>query len=56
MTDEFVSLAGPSAPIGYARVEFARTSEPPCFSVIAMPIVNPCLRESGTLRGSRCAR
>ena len=38
---------GPSAPIGYARVVLARTSEPPCFSVIAMPIVSPCLSRIG---------
>ena len=27
----------PSSPVGSARVVFARTSDPPCFSVIAMP-------------------
>ena len=31
---------------------FARTSEPPCFSVMAMPIVSPAFWLSGTLRGS----
>ena len=41
-----------SAPIGIARVVLARTSEPPCFSVIAMPIVTPCFSSAGTLRGS----
>ena len=32
---------GPPAPSGKARVLFARTSEPPCFSVMAMPTVTP---------------
>ena len=31
-----------SRPAGTARVVLARTSEPPCFSVIAMPMVMPC--------------
>ena len=33
--DVFLVLA--QAPAGSARVDPARTSEPPCFSVIAMP-------------------
>ena len=35
-----------------ARVVFARTSEPPCFSVMPMPIVLPAFCAAGTLRGS----
>jgi hypothetical protein len=30
-----------ASPFGTARVEFARTSEPPCFSVIAIPTSAP---------------
>src|SRR5689334_4328234 len=35
-----------------ARVVFARTSEPPCFSVIAMPMVTAVFPAAGTERGS----
>jgi putative acyl-CoA dehydrogenase len=35
-----------------ARVVFARTSEPPCFSVIPMPIVLPRLCHAGIERMS----
>ena len=38
---EPVLRPGPPSPKGKARVVFARTSEPPCFSVIAMPTVTP---------------
>ena len=49
VADEFVSLPPPSAPTGMARVVLARTSEPPCFSVIAMPIVTPCFCIGGNI-------
>ena len=35
-----------------AHLSFARTSEQPCFSVIAMPTVMPAFCAAGTLRGS----
>ena len=35
-----------------ARVVFARTSEPPCFSVIAIPMRTPRLADAGIERGS----
>ena len=35
------------APAGTARVVFARTSEPPCFSVIDMPASRPRLVSGG---------
>ena len=38
--------------MGNARVLLVRTSEPPCFSVMAMPMVTPCFCSTGTLRGS----
>src|SRR5690606_41901889 len=43
---------GPPTPTGQARVVLARTSVPPCFSVMAMPMVAPRLSPTGTLRGS----
>ena len=39
-------------PRGSARVTLARTSLPPCFSVMAMPISAPCLRDAGWNEGS----
>ncbi|MCY1353735.1 hypothetical protein D9M69_400880 [compost metagenome] len=39
-------------PTGWALVVLARTSVPPCFSVIAMPMVTPAFSLIGTLRGS----
>ena len=53
------SSPGPAAPVGAARVVLARTSEPPCFSVMAMPAMAPALgaaplpRPSGR-PGRRC--
>ena len=54
--------AGPRRPhaTGVARVVLARTSEPPCFSVIPMPIVLPALlprrhRSRVVRRRERCA-
>ena len=38
---------GGAATVAAARVELARTSEPPCFSVIAMPKVTPALSAAG---------
>jgi len=46
------SLPGPPAPTGRATVLLARTSEPPCFSVIAMPKVAPLFSSTGMQRGS----
>ena len=37
---------------GSARVELARTSEPPCFSVMPMPQVTPALSVRGANDGS----
>jgi hypothetical protein len=42
----------PPAPSGSARVVLARTSEPPCFSVMAMPRRTPVLSPAGMKRGS----
>ena len=49
-----VSRQDPSAPppAGRARVELERTSEPPCFSVMNMPMVAPGLSSTGTSRPS----
>ena len=41
-----------SWPSGSARVVFARTSEPPCFSVMPMPMVRPALALQGLRAGS----
>ena len=46
------SPPGPPAPIAVARVVLARTSEPPCFSVIAMPKVTPPFCSAGSMRPS----
>ena len=40
------------APAGTARVVFARTSEPPCFSVMAIPASRPALVAGGRRPGS----
>ena len=42
----------PSTEVGVASVTFARTSEPPCFSVMPMPASAPRFSPSGTSRGS----
>ncbi|KGD57632.1 hypothetical protein DP49_5065 [Burkholderia pseudomallei] len=42
----------PPAPTGTASVVFARTSEPPCFSVMPMPIMIDCFAPIGASRGS----
>jgi hypothetical protein len=42
----------PVAPTAVARVVLARTSEPPCFSVIPMPTVFPSFSVAGALRPS----
>src|SRR5262249_34568571 len=42
----------PAAPAGSATVVLARTSEPPCFSVMAMPINSPDFSEGGRNRES----
>jgi hypothetical protein len=39
-------------PLGSARVVLARTSEPPCFSVMPMPSVTPRLSCAGMNLGS----
>ena len=44
------SAPGPPAAIGTATVVFARTSEPPCFSVIAIPHRAPALSGAGAER------
>jgi hypothetical protein len=46
------SAPGPPRPRARARVVLARTSEPPCFSVIAMPISTPVFSAAGRTRGS----
>ncbi len=46
------SPPGPPAPRGVAKVVFARTSEPPCFSVIAMPAIAEPFSPAGISRGS----
>ncbi len=43
---------GPAAGTGSARVVFARTSEPPCFSVMAIPASRPALPSGGRSPGS----
>ncbi len=45
-------IPSPSPAAGRARVELARTSEPPCFSVIAMPKIAPSLSRAGMKRAS----
>jgi len=45
------SVNEPSA-VGVAAVVLARTSEPPCFSVIAMPMSTPALSPGGRSPGS----
>ncbi len=47
-----VMRCSPPFPVGVAVVVFARTSEPPCFSVIAMPKVTPALPSTGRFAGS----
>ncbi|MNT23730.1 hypothetical protein D3C72_1591610 [compost metagenome] len=47
-----VSRYQPSSPVGSARVALARTSDPPCFSVMAMPMVTPALSAAGRTAGS----
>ena len=46
------SAPGPPPFSGRATVVLARTSEPPCFSVMAMPISDPALSSAFTSRGS----
>ncbi len=48
------SYSAPAPPpfTGVAKVVFARTSEPPCFSVIAMPAIAEPFSDAGTSRGS----
>ena len=46
------SVYAPSDPVGRARVTLARTSEPPCFSVIPMPARAPALSTAGRRPGS----
>ena len=41
-----------SVPSGTARVVLARTSEPPCFSVMPMPMVTAVFWSSGAKRPS----
>ena len=41
-----------SAPSTTARVALARTSEPPCFSVMAMPSVSAAFAPAGWTEGS----
>jgi len=49
------SAAGPPPFTGRAVVVFARTSEPPCFSVIAIPHRAPRFSGVGTKRRSYCS-
>ena len=42
----------PSLPSGTACVVLARTSEPPCFSVMPMPMVTPVFSENSLSAGS----
>ena len=42
----------PPAPTGVAKVVLARTSEPPCFSVMPMPIQMDFFWAKGTSRSS----
>ncbi len=46
------SAPGPPPFKGRAVVRFARTSEPPCFSVIPIPHSAPFLSGAGTIRSS----
>ncbi len=46
------SAPGPRPWTATARVLLARTSEPPCFSVIAMPQSAPSFSLAGRIRGS----
>ena len=46
------SAPGPPPLSGVATVVLARTSEPPCFSVIAIPQRAPLLRSAGSERSS----
>ena len=46
------SAPAPERPTGSARVVLARTSEPPCFSVMAMPISTPRFSAGGLSPGS----
>ncbi len=48
------SYSAPAPPPfrGLATVVFARTSEPPCFSVIAMPAIAEPFSAAGIERGS----
>ena len=41
------SAPGPPLPAGAAVVALARTSVPPCFSVMPMPMVTPRLADAG---------
>src|SRR5690606_24525732 len=41
------STYSPSTPVGVASVTFARTSDPPCFSVIPIPASSPDLSAGG---------
>ena len=50
-TSEYICPA-PGWFTGVAIVLLARTSEPPCFSVMPMPTVMDCFSSMGTLRGS----
>ena len=47
-----VSSYSPSTPVDCARVVLARTSEPPCFSVMAIPLSALVFSGSGTSAGS----
>ncbi len=40
------------SPTASARVALARTSDPPCFSVMPMPAMAPAFSRAETLRGS----
>ncbi len=46
------SPPGPPAPSARATVVFARTSDPPCFSVIAMPAIAEPFSRASIRRGS----
>ena len=46
------SAPGPPPPAGSAVVVLARTSVPPCFSVMPMPMVTPRLAAAGLKLGS----
>jgi hypothetical protein len=49
-----VARAPVVAASGSARVVLARTSEPPCFSVMPMPMVTPALSRQGFSAGRSC--